>query len=674
MINSKGNNTIRIILFGSILSFLLALGSGYLSIEEKLNAQHTTDLDNHLTQEYERVKNLVASVPPSEIDFSLLHNSIYDVFIQKNDSTVYWNNYVTTLDNLYNSSPEYIIKYKDKTGDYTKMIGLDLSYKGKVQNILREEYFMQMSTQLSDEPPLQLEDYSKKVFSVIVQPLKSLSSMTSISMLFYLLTLIFILVSLYNHTFVKRMIKPWLFLMLSAFLAVGIHYFILPIYKDSFLYDIKNTWSVANPGMLHFTTNLIFFTAFITWLKRTRVLAKTNAWISNISAPFLVTSGFIYTSFLAKGFLFSEPLHSYYNELIQYKLEGFIFLLLFICMLALLFYLSVVSFKTTRKMDSSINKYFCWGIALILTYPISIYLDIIIPLWTLYTFIVSYLLIIELSLENKERKITYAFWWIIILSGFLASITFFYRLYDGMTAQTENIRKLYAQPVEDHSDIVANIDSILQSSDIFPQLSSLSYPSRLDKNDFEGYIANIIQQGGADIRKFDISLEATDQQGLTLFVNHFSTSYSFSQSIATANRLSEFIFFNPFDNAYFLNYQIENESFNSSPLKLSIEIDFYRNGNQEFLEKMNYLIFKKDKVIHNHLISNSNLSQNEIQAIDESQIVGDISFAIYKPERDVKIVAFSEIGGLIKTHFTIFIRGQFDSLINIFLCLIKYAI
>ena len=648
LINSKGNNKIKIILFGGFISLILAIGSGYLSKEEKSNPGYVSALNNYLNEEYNRVKNLVASVPPSEIDFALLHNSVFDVFIQKDDSTVYWNNYVTTLDNVYNSTPEYIIKYKDKTGVFTKMIGLDLSYKGKVEQSIKEDLFLEIHRDRAEKGNILIEDYSTRSFSFSVEPMKSYSSMTSISMLFYLLTLAFVLMSLYNYTFVKRIIKPWLFLLILTILAIGIHFFILSIYEDSFLNDIKNSLSTFNPGMLHFTTNLFFFTALITWLKRTRVLCKTNAWVSNIAAPFLVTFGFIYISFLAKGFLFSEPLHSYYNELVQYKIEGFIFLLLFICMLALLFYLSVVIFRTTRKMESSINKYFCWGIALILTYPISIYLDIIIPLWTLYTFIISYLLIIELYLENKERKITYAFWWIIILSGFLASITFFYRLYDGMTAQTENIRKLYAQPVKDHSDIVANIDSILQSSEIFPQLSSLSYPSRLDKNDFEGYIANIIQQGGTDVQDFNISLEATDQQGLTLFVNHFSTSYSFSQSIATANRLSEFIFFNPFDNAYFLNYQIENESFNSSPLKLSIEIDFDRNGNQEYLEKMNYLIFKRDKVIHNHLISNSNLSQNEIQAISESQIVGDISFAVYKPVRDVKIVAFSEIGGLIK--------------------------
>lgn len=638
----------RNVLLGGILCFLFTIGFGVLSDTEKLRPNLKNELDEFLSQEFSHAKELIASTHPSEIDIVELQQSIFDVYIQKEDSAYYWNNYLTSLENIYNSNPDYIIKYKDKNGPYTKMIGLDLSKYGKATKILNEKYQLTLEHSLVQTDHLKIEDYSRKSYNYTIKESNTFSALLSVSLGFYLLFIIFLLIGLYRITFIKRKIKSWMLLILSLILWIAQFYFILPIYKNTYLGDFANKFSICNKDIIHLIANILFVALLIHWLKRTRILSRINPWLSNITSPFLITTCFIYTCFLAKGFLFSDPLHSFYGELVQYKLQGFIYILAFICILSVLFYLSIIVFKTTKKIDSAINKYFCWGMAMILTYPISLYLDIQVPLWTLYTFIISYLLILELYLENKDRQITYAFWWIIILSGFLSSITFFYRLHDGIIAQTENINKLYAQPLSANTSLVEKIDSILQLSDIFPQLSSLSYPSRLDKNDFQDYISNIIEREKVNVSKFETSIEATDKQGLTLFINHFSTSYSFSQSIATANRLTEYIFFNPFDNAYFLQYFIENESYNSSPLKLSIKLDFDQSGDEELLEKLNYIIFKKKNVIVNHLKSNSNISQRELQSVKASKILGDISYSVYKPDQEVKIVAYSEIGGLIK--------------------------
>lgn len=636
------------ILLGGILCFFLALGFGLLSKKEKLKSNIETELTDFLEKEFFQTKDQIASTHPSEINFAELQNSIFDVYIQKEDSSYYWNNYLTSLENIHNSNAEYVIKYKDRNGSFTKMIGLDLSKNGKASKIIKNKFQLSIEKNYNGNGNLTIKDYSNKTFTYLIQEIKSYSTAHTISLCGYLLFIIFLLIGLFRITFINRKITPLVFIVLTLALWISQYYFILPFYKASYLGDFTNSYSSLNRNIIYLISNLFFFALLINWLKRSRILLKANGWASNIIAPFLVTSCFVYTCFLAKGFIFSNPLHSFYGELVQYTFEGFIYILSFILILTLSFFLSIVLFKTTKKLDSSINKYFCWGIALILTYPISIYLDIQIPLWTLYTFIVSYLLILELYLENKDRKITYAFWWIIILSGFLASITFFYRLHDGIIAQTENIHNLYAQPSDTNTSIVQKIDSILQSSDVFPQLSSLAYPSRLDKNDFEDYISNIIERAEINSSNFGISLEATDKQGLTLFINHFSTSFTFSQSIATANRLSEYIFFNPFDNAYFLNYLVENESYNSAPLKLNIKIDFNIYEDTEILEKLNYLIFKNNNVIKNHLKSNSNISIGELQSVKESKIVSDISFSVYKPDDEVKIVAYSEIGGLIK--------------------------
>jgi len=646
--SAKQGFTTRILLFGGIFCALTALGTSYLASYQKMHTNAEKELSTHLTDTYNQLSQHIKSTHPSELNIADWQSSIFDIYIEKNDSTFYWNNYLTDVSTIYHSDAEYIIKYKDKNGPFTKMIGLDLSPEGKATKILKERFHLTLNTSPQQAGAISIADFTGKTFNYTIEKIKTYSHYKMASLAFFLLSIALMLGALYRLGFVHQRMRPPILLALSVALWGICCYLLLPHYDHTLLGDLRNEYSTIHRNIIYLVCNLIFCTLWINWLKRTRIISGLHPWISNILSPFLVTSGFVYLAFLAKGFLFSEPLHTYYGELIQYKLFGFIYILCFIAILTLLFYGSTVVFKTTQPHKSTTNKYFCWGIALILTYPISLYLQIQIPLWTIYMFIISYLLILELYLENTDRKITYAFWWIIILSGFLASITFYYRLHGGITAQTENIAQLYAQPVDAQTKTVKLIDSVLQRSDIFPQLSSLAYPTRLDKTDFEDYITNIIQQAGISTYPFSITLEATDNQGITLFINHYSASYTYGQSIATANRLSEYIFFNPFDDAYFLNYLVDNESYNASPLKLNIKVDFQQQGETELLEKLNYLIFKNDKVIKNHLKSNTNISQRELLAIQNSQIEGDFSYAVFRPDDEIKIVAFSEIGGLIK--------------------------
>ncbi|MDF1694666.1 MAG: HAMP domain-containing sensor histidine kinase [Saprospiraceae bacterium] len=655
---------------------IIAFGIGYCTYQNNQNLNVSTELERYLETEFTKVKSLIATSHPSELDFTKLDPSIYDVLIQKEDSSIYWNNYLTSLENIFISTHDYILKYKDKKGAYTKMIGLDLSPYGKATELLKNRFQLSLIQESNTSHNFAINDYKNQPFNFKIENLNQFSIPLGISFYFYLLGIAFLLVALFQLTFIAKKLRPLLFLGIALALWFIQNYFFLPFYQNTYLGRFENMYSNINPSLTYLLANLCFVTLFINAIKKTHFLSRINPWSSNILAPFIVTTSFIYTCFIAKGFLFSEPLHSFYGELVQYKLQGFIFILAFIYILALLFYFSVVIFNSVNKLDSQINKYFSWGLGLILTYPISIYFDIQIPLWTIYTFIISYLLILELYLENEGRQITYAFWWIIILSGFLASITFFYRLHDGITAQTENINKLYSKPIKLHSKVVANIDSILQTSDVFEQLSALSFPSRLDKNDFEDYISKKIYPRKQNGPNFRISIEATDNQGGTLFNNHFSTSYSYSQAIATANRITEYIYYNPFDNAYFLDYFIENKSYNASPLKLNVKIDFNRNGDFEILERLNYLIFKNDKVIKNHLNFNTDISINTLRDINESNIDGDISYAVYKPDDEVKIVAYSEIGGLIKPislfSFIVGLSGILLFLVSLFNTRLKF--
>ncbi|MFT6334636.1 MAG: signal transduction histidine kinase [Saprospiraceae bacterium] len=626
-------------------------------------------LQSYLDNEFAKVTNTIKNSHPKEIDYNALSKSPYDILIQNSDSTIFWNNFITPQEKRYKSTEEYAIVFKDIKNKHNISVSLDLRKNGKFSDHIKENLHLSFNARGKKHVSASIVDVQKNTYEISTTKIKQFSISKQLSYLFYFLFILLFLQFIYQKIYEENKIP------VVAGIATGIltfamdFFFISKIFQDTYLASIRNSSCRICPNLQTFMIGIVIIAYLLKILKKSQALIQISSKIKNVLFPYLVTSAFIYLCYMAKGLLYSNPLSDLHTEILQYTSQGVIYLISFILGLSLVFYGSLILFKQISNDQNQWPKYLSYIAGIILTYPTAYYLDIQIPIWTLYTFVLSYILILELYIENTEKNIIYTIWWIIIFSGFLASFTFYYRLNDNIKVQSEIISKLYTFPTTSSNEKITSIDSILKESDIFPQLATLPYPSGLDKDDFESFVKSIISKAGLDIRLYDINLEVIDQQGITLFNNHFSKAYTFLQAITKADRQSEHIYFNPFENTYYLQYKIENEKYNDAPLNLSIKIDIDKD-NKYIAPETNYIIFKNKGIIVSNLVDNTQFNIGYLNSLDTTKIENDITYSVYKPVDGVKIVAFDKIGGLIKPislfSFIVSITGILLFLISLF--------
>jgi len=625
----------------------VCLVTGWVSHTRMADSEQNSRLQEYLDDEYISALNHVENTHPKEIDYQALSDSPYDILISKNDSIVFWNNVVTSVEEMTVNSDKYAILFRDIQNQYNVQIGLDVAPDGKLNNYLSTDLKLEITNFADASIQAVVKNLKDKPLDISTVSQYKFSMLSQVSYVFYLFLIYGILSLLYRLIFLKKTIPPYMGVLISFILYSSHRFYLSSFFENSYLAQIKNDISIAIPNLQETLTIMVFFAFVIAIVHRSKIMQKLPSELAHLLASFVTMSAFIELVLQIQSFTYSSPLSDLHNEALQYKWDGLFFILTNIFAVGLIFYASIVLFKKIKESKDSNLKYGLWIIGIALTYSRLYFVEIGIPAWTLYTFVFSYLLILELYIEGDNKNIIYAFWWVIIFSGFLASVTYYYRLHNNLDIQEKQIQSLYSFPQKNETAKIQRVDSILQSSNLFSQLSVLTYPSGLDINDYKTYVLTILQDGGVDIFRSQLTLEATDQLGITLFNNHFSTAYTFTKSVATANRISEFIYFNPFDNAYFLRYQVDNVNYTNSPFDLILKI---QNGNKTEKKTVttNYAIFKNENLVDNNILESNNLSIKDLRAISTSKIEDDMNYAVYNPSKDTKIISFSKIGGLIK--------------------------
>ncbi len=604
-------------------------------------------VQKYYDEELEDVKSKLKKLDGVDLD-DLFEKSMYDINILKHDSLFYWNNNKYTQEEI-NSDYARSIVYRDIQGGYKIIVSMDLSSGGRVYDAIYRDLDIEIT-------PFQIRKPSQQINPKFG---KNQQFINTIGYLFYHIFLMLGLVFLFKYV-VKH--KGVSIAFTIAIVCWFVNHFVLQqFFEISYLGQFTNTNSSINMSLGGMVTNLVFLVFIISLIKKILYSRNTFGKAKFIIFPFIVTAGFINIIHLANGFLHSAVFADNYNSILQFQQDGVILISTLVIALAILFYGSLILFndnpiETLRDGDSvqvdtavtvgiGIWKYILWAIGVLLTYPLVKYLKIGIPPWTLYTFVMSYLLILELYIESKGRKIIFTFWWIIILSGFLASIIFYYSLDNSIKHQNNEVASLFTKSDKQYERKSLVIDSTLQESDVFVQLSTLPFPSGLDLQDFKSYITTIL--GDAD-QNVNIEIVANDREGSTLFSNHFNTSYKYGQALSNAKQVSEHLYFNPFKNVYYLNYFIENNTYTNSPFNLIIKLNYSSENTIKSYSNLNYVVFKNENVIINAINDITDISFKKLINLKASIVENDISFIVSNQDSNIKIVAFTKLGGLMK--------------------------
>lgn len=630
----------------TVVALLLAMSTSL--IDRQYSGDRSANLQTKIDNERSRIIQLVGAGHPREIDFSSLSESPIDVLISEGDSAIFWNNHITSLSTAKTGQEDYAILYRNIQNSYQISLGLDLTKRGKLDQYLVRKFNLRYKPTPETDVVAEVTDSVGSTYQIRAERILTTSWMSQLGFVFYFLTWFGIMGLVFYQIFVKN---KW---PVVSGIALGITFPLFHIivgrhwFANTFLASVKSKSCAICPDIQTLWVIVLSMVFLVSVIKRTRVLDRLPAKIGNVLQPFVIASLFVGVTYLAKSILLSAPLSDLHGEILQYTAEGITYLVSFVGVMAAVFYMSLVLMGQTIETQQPITKYLSWIAGIALTAPMAMLLDIKIPLWTIYAFVLSYLLILEMYIENREKNIIYTIWWIIILAGFLASITFFYMLESNLNVQENHIDHLYSYEGESNTKLVASIDSILKSSEVFPQLAALPYPSGLDKGDYQDFVLSLINQKTIALTADQMSLETTDQQGLTIFNNHYSTAYNYVQNIARADQLTDHIFYNPFLNQYYLKYIIDNENYNDAPFNLYLKIRLHQELPTEDHEIDNYVIFKGDGVVDSKLSNSIPFSIRTLQNITESTIKDDIAYTVYRPTPDVKIIEFDQIGGLIK--------------------------
>ena len=650
MQSTQLNKKTRILILLCASLILLSFSLTWYSNQKKQTNNLKEKIQLFLDTEYEKINNETNDHPPQEIDFQKVNESPFDLYIKSNDSVLFWNNFTIDFDQLGIDNDVYFTTYRDADHGTFAQIGIDIAENGKLDILLKEKFGCKIASSTNESTVFNVSINNSKNISkeISIIPIQKTTTLNLIAFLSYLLSIGLLLVLLYRFLFIHKSISIVLGILI-LFIIYSCHSFWSGSYfGNNVLSSIENTHSFITCNLQEFwiQTLMIFFLGGL--LRRTKVVLKAPKELGHFIAPAIITSSFIYIAYCIKGFLDSYPLNSISENALQYENQGIIFILSCIASIASIFYLSIVLFKYLKPLKETYLKYGIWIIGIAITYPITFFVDIDIPLWTIYTFLFAFCLILEMYMESKEKNVIYTFWWIIIFSGFLASVIFFNRLVVGDKNQKAKIEKLYSYPQNENIAYIKTIDSTFQESEMFRLLSELPYPSGLDINDYKGYVLSILRDKGIDIFEDQVDIEVNDQEGITLFNNHFSNSYKFTQSLATGNRISEYIFYNPFDGAYYLRYQVDNTEYTYSPFIVLLKITIQNKDLTAIDRTTNYVVFKNNNVVRSNIINSENLTLKQLSKVEENVLKNDISYNVYHPTENVKIISYSKIGGLIK--------------------------
>jgi len=444
-------------------------------------------------------------------------------------------------------------------------------------------------------------------------------------------------------------------LILSVVLAKAVHYW--PPFQDYFsgfslVADLSNVATTNSLAQL--MINLWAF-GIITFLVN-RFIVSIKANVKNV-ALLVIGTGFFtffifaYFSSVIEGFVLSSSINLEIEALMQFNAVSFGLMVCFSIAMMLIFQSTQILF--TWVNDYEISPFYKLGYSLIgwgLCYGLMTLIGSFhLPIWIFAMFIAAYSLILDAYTERDERKITYLIWWLIMFSGFLAVVLFYFGLKKDIAERTQFLQSYYANPDDKVIASMVSLQDSLTAKNVFTKIASLEVAERLDMKDLYQFIFDSLQHARFD--SFDVSIELFDKNtGATLFNNHFSDYYKLNQSYVNARKVGRSVYHNPFEDKYITRLEILRSFPSNASWYLFIIYD-RKNGQmptKAALPKYGYAVFSQGSLIEKVENHQASPEIELLSTVTQNDINNGYSYVVSTPSEQYKIVSWKKVSGLIK--------------------------
>lgn len=607
------------------------------SIQQDLYAQ--IKLDSQVIHKYQG----------SNDDRTTLHSlnkSYLSCVVFRNDTIVFWN--TTASSDTPKPSQDLLLK-KIKYDNTYATINLSVT--------AFDQKFGQHKVQISsiDQPQkinIANKKYSLTILDNALYPHAKKIAWGLLFILFVMATILLVQ-SLKAAYDAKQPLKVWLFSLAVLFISIkSLQY--SSLYLDYFgeLSWVKtlNQTSLLTQSIGHLLTNLWFFgvTIFLVniFIKKIKPASQKQSYLTTFAGLFtFIIFGF--ATNIIEGFVLSPAINLEIESLMEFNAMSFALIICFVLLMFMIFQSTQMIYEVINHSPKPILIKFVfnaigWLCALGIIFS---FYHLHVPIWIFMVFVMSYTLILDAYTENRERKITYLIWWLIMFSGFLAVNLFYFGLKKDVVERTVFLDQYYAESDDlIVNEMIALQDTLIQR-DVFSKIASLEVTSKLDMKDLHQFIFSQLPQSA---EAYDVSVELFDKNsGATLFNNHFADYYKLDQSYQNARQVGRQVYHNPFDDKYLTRLEI----IRPYPINASWYIFIiYQHKNKKsptLYQKYGFAVISKNKIIEKSDNQDApDLSQ--VFDINENKIIGGYSYVISKPSDQYKIVSWKKVSGLIK--------------------------
>lgn len=367
--------------------------------------------------------------------------------------------------------------------------------------------------------------------------------------------------------------------------------------------------------------------------------------LSFLLASGILASGLFYLCHMASGFIRHPSIHLDIDNILLFDKYSFIIIVLLLVYVLLLFN-AVCSIVYMASKGNKSNKaiYYCLGV--IFSTAVYFLFDIQLPIWILITYIIVYLLMLDLFIEHRSNSIIWLIWWMLIFASFMAGIVFYNSVNEDVLDRKKYVENLYQSA--EASDIlnVSNLNDSIMSSEVFSRLSQLSRGTLL-RADLDEYIRlNVPIDKKLPTKRMQLECYGANQASM---VTAYGAPYEKIKSeLDRSISISQYVKYNPYKQTYYLQYFVNNDIHENAPFELVIILNPDKNLQPTEHNKHNYYVTQNDEIIFMEDRNTQELELDNIASINRDTIIDGYSFVTSEEPEGIIIIDYKQISSLIK--------------------------
>ncbi|MBE27135.1 MAG: hypothetical protein CMN33_05560 [Saprospirales bacterium] len=624
----------------SIWSYQLANADG--------TARDITRIKSQLLSELRKIEKTLFNFPTlSDEEVRLLEKSNWYINILKSDSLVYWNQIdrseLTSVSNGFKGiskeiNEEYTIRLSPNIYDINRKVKFDILSDLNLDNRLR----LPNTMSIDNVDSIDYLESTNTRFSRYIGFLRYLLFLLSF---IGALHLIYLYCRDINGPLRSLVVHGSIsFSLLMIMQLIDLQRFFHPLIVFQNIHN-SSFWVSSLAELILLNIVLGYLVKHLSLKLKSITFAHKYNPLSFLLASGVLSSGLFYLCHIASGIIRHPNIHLDIDNILLFDKYSFIVIILLL-VYKLLIFTATCSIVYMASKGNKSNKviYYCLGV--LFSTAVYYFLGIHLPFWMLLTYLIVYLLMLDLFIEHRSNSIIWLIWWMVIFASLMAGIVFYNSLQEDIQERKQYVQNLYQSADTSDIYIISSLNEDIMSSAIFSTMSQLRQ-GNFQREDLNEYIRQSIPfEEKLDNKKMQIECYDSNQNSLlnTYGIPHDQMKSQLDRSIA----VNQYIKYNPYKQTYYLEYLVNNDFHENAPFQFVIVLNPAKNQLIKAHDKHNYYVTQNDEIILKEDRNMQELQLIEIASIKSDTIMNGYSFVTSKVTKDIRIINYKRISSLIK--------------------------